>query len=104
MKMSKDIKQLGLIYGAVVLSSVASYSFVNYTIAHAISSCSAGSYEIGREDNGTPICKNEPTGCPYGDSIPLGPDCDKHKEAVKQVFIGPAEAAQMVVNYTMLGK
>lgn len=42
--------------------------------------CPEGSYEIGRkEDNGDPICKLNPTGCPYGDSIPLGPECDKHK-------------------------
>jgi len=33
--------------------------------------CSEGQYPIG--DN---ICKNEPTGCPYGDSIPLDtPKC-----------------------------
>jgi hypothetical protein len=24
------------------------------------------------------LCKISPTGCPYGDSIPLGPECDKH--------------------------
>lgn len=41
--------------------------------------CPAGSYDIGISDKtGAPICKLEPTGCPYGDSIPLGPDCDKH--------------------------
>lgn len=39
--------------------------------------CPAGSYEIGRkEPGGDPICKLEPTGCPYGDSIPLDM-CDK---------------------------
>lgn len=40
--------------------------------------CPPGSYAIGYEDNGAAICKAEPTGCPYGDSIPLGPECDKH--------------------------
>lgn len=40
--------------------------------------CPAGSYNIGTKDGINPICKLEPTGCPYGDSIPLGPDCDKH--------------------------
>ena len=40
--------------------------------------CPEGSYEIGERD-GEAICKLEPTGCPYGDSIPLGPDCDKAK-------------------------
>lgn len=28
------------------------------------------------------ICKAAPTGCPYGDSIALGPDCDKHAPTV----------------------
>lgn len=38
--------------------------------------CPAGSYYIGLEKNGQPICKLEPTGCPYGDSIPLdSPKC-----------------------------
>lgn len=41
--------------------------------------CPAGSYDIGISKDGSPICKLEPTGCPYGDSIPLGPDCDKQK-------------------------
>lgn len=41
-----------------------------------ISSCPDGSYEITREKTGDPICKLEPTGCPYGDSIPLdSPKC-----------------------------
>lgn len=26
---------------------------------------------------GAAICKAAPTGCPYGDSVPLGPECDK---------------------------
>lgn len=32
--------------------------------------CPAGSYEIGDRD-GQPICKLEPTGCPWGDSVPM---------------------------------
>ncbi len=39
--------------------------------------CPAGSYAIGKEENGDEICHLEPTGCPYGDSIPLGDLCDK---------------------------
>jgi hypothetical protein len=27
---------------------------------------------------GAAICKAAPTGCPYGESIPLGPECAKH--------------------------
>jgi len=38
--------------------------------------CPAGSYSIGIEKNGEHICKLEPTGCPFGDSIPLdSPKC-----------------------------
>lgn len=45
--------------------------------AQTIEQCPAGSYEIDRDDNGKPICKAEPTGCPYGDSIPMS-QCDKY--------------------------
>lgn len=41
--------------------------------------CPDGSYNIGTKDGVNPICKLEPTGCPYGDSIPME-DCDKFKE------------------------
>lgn len=40
--------------------------------------CPAGSYDIGISKDGSPICKLEPTGCPYGDSIPMDM-CDKFK-------------------------
>lgn len=64
--------------------------------------CPAGSYDIGISKDGSPICKLEPTGCPYGDSIPLGPDCDKHKpvnpiaepENIPLTPAQPLEAAQ----------
>lgn len=29
------------------------------------------------EETGAAICKLAPTGCPYGDSVPLGAECDK---------------------------
>lgn len=45
-----------------------------------ITQCPVGSYNVGNDMNG-PICKLEPTGCPYGDSIPLGPTCDKFAPA-----------------------
>ena len=54
--------------------------------------CPAGSYEIDRRD-GQPICKLEPTGCPYGDSIPLGPQCDKHAP------VGTAEKQQAIAEH-----
>lgn len=43
--------------------------------------CPEGSYLLDYNDKGEPICKADPTGCPYGDSIPLGPECDKHAPA-----------------------
>lgn len=50
-------------------------------IAHG-QSCPAGSYEI---DQG--VCKKEPTGCPYGDSIPLdSPKCVPPNEPVVPVL------------------
>lgn len=46
------------------------------SVGRCADKCPPGSYEIGREQNGAVICKNEPTGCPYGDSIPLdSPKC-----------------------------
>lgn len=46
--------------------------------AQTASVCPEGSYQIDVTKDGQPLCKLQPTGCPYGDSIPLGPDCDKH--------------------------
>lgn len=43
--------------------------------------CPAGSYNIGISKDGSPLCKLEPTGCPYGDSIPMDM-CDKFKPQV----------------------
>lgn len=60
--------------------------------------CPAGSYNIGTKDGINPICKLEPTGCPYGDSIPLGPQCDKHKPVetppVEQPNPAPAKVSE----------
>lgn len=47
-----------------------------------VSECPAGSYNIGISKDGSPICKLEPTGCPYGDSIPMDM-CDKFKPEVE---------------------
>lgn len=38
--------------------------------------CPAGTTMVNGDDR--ILCKITPTGCPYGDSIPLGADCDKH--------------------------
>ncbi len=66
------------IIGAVVISLVFMYSLSDAAAEHQeVSKCPEGSYEIGNK-LGEPICKAEPTGCVYGDSIPLE-DCDKFK-------------------------
>lgn len=45
------------------------------TASAATLECPAGTYDAGG------FCKNEPTGCPYGDSIPLdSPKCAAPKE------------------------
>lgn len=44
------------------------------TVQPAPKTCPAGTYNIGTINE--PVCKNEPTGCPYGDSIPVdSPKC-----------------------------
>jgi hypothetical protein len=47
--------------------------------AHAepVKTCPAGSYDVGISKTNELLCKLEPTGCPYGDSIPIGAECDK---------------------------
>jgi len=57
--------------------------------AASIESCPSGSYIVDRGEDGAVICKLEPTGCPYGDSVPLGPVCDKLKPET------PAQAPEM---------
>ena len=39
--------------------------------------CPTGSYSMGYGQDGQLICRLEPTGCPYADSVPLGAECDK---------------------------
>lgn len=54
--------------------------------------CPDGSYAIDYTETGAAICKQEPTGCPYGDSIPLGPECDKHaQESANQPPAAPVK-------------
>lgn len=58
-------------------------------------SCPAGSYNIGTKDGINPICKLEPTGCPYGDSIPMDM-CNKFKP-VEPVQQAPVEVLSETV-------
>lgn len=51
--------------------------------------CPTGSYAIG-EENGTLICKAEPTGCPYGENIPLdSPKCVAPKVETTETNTNP---------------
>lgn len=55
----------------------------NTTDGRCADKCPAGSYSIGTDKaTGAVVCKANPTGCPYGDSVPLGPECDKLAPAV----------------------
>lgn len=51
------------------------------TAGRCADKCPAGDFVRGYDDNGAAICGHV-TGCPYGDSIPLGPDCDKQAPTV----------------------
>lgn len=58
------------------------YTRNNDTAAAQSAPCSGPGQFVRGEDKetGEPICGTV-TGCPYGDSIPLGPECDKHAPA-----------------------
>lgn len=57
---------------ALTLSPVIDFEPVERTSASEEASCPSGSYLIGYDKDGVnPICKLEPTGCPFGDSVPL---------------------------------
>ena len=75
------LKKLLIIIGAVVLIFwlLAQLGITSaQQVEEPVSRCPEGSYEISGKNEDEVLCKLEPTGCPYGDSIPLGPDCDKH--------------------------
>ena len=74
-KRSQEMKKFLIIISVIVLILLVMNQFVSTNAQEAI--CPAGSYNIGENRTEEPLCKLEPTGCPYGDSIPLGPDCDK---------------------------
>jgi hypothetical protein len=56
---------------AIIVVGYSGGYFLGIVTAATPYECPAGSYAIGDG-----VCKNEPTGCPYGDSIPLdSPKC-----------------------------
>lgn len=62
-----------VILGTSVALNLAGVDPVERTNATTVADpCPEGSYLIGYNKNGEePICKLEPTGCPFGDSVPL---------------------------------
>lgn len=62
---------LTIIFGGMALASPQEYE------------CPVGTYPIGDG-----VCKSEPTGCPYGDSVPMEkcePQTNEEKEVAKPV-------------------
>ena len=47
------------------------------TSGHCVDKCPPTYHLQGYTDAGLAICSAPPTGCPYGDHVPLGADCDK---------------------------
>lgn len=86
--MSKDMKQLLILWGTAIVLAAVVFAFiasdVNGMKADAISvpdiqgKCPDGSYQIGYDkETEKPACHLNPTGCIYGDSIPLADCVDK---------------------------
>jgi hypothetical protein len=76
--MKKLLLGIGVGIGVVTALILAPIGFepVGLTNASNGDGCPDGSYNIGITKDGSPLCKLEPTGCPYGDSIPLdSPKC-----------------------------
>jgi hypothetical protein len=72
--MRSKIKVVLIVILAVALAWVAYNASVS---AQEATYCPDGTYRIGDDkETGQPVCKQNPTGCPYGDSIPLdSPKC-----------------------------
>ncbi len=62
------------------------------TAGRCADKCPEGSYNIGISKDGAALCKLNPTGCPYGDSIPLGAECDKQAPKVEAAVTTPVES------------
>ena len=57
--------------------------------------CPEGTFNVGHSKNG-PVCRNEPTGCPYGDSIPIDSAKCVAPGEVKQPVIETVEQVQSI--------
>lgn len=64
-----------IICGAILLCA---YLIFNLRVfGQELPQCDVGTYQLDVSEKGERVCKEQPTGCPYGDSIPLGEACDK---------------------------
>jgi hypothetical protein len=93
------MKSLVAIWLTVILAGLGVAFYINNSIDQVVHAdtnagvCPTGSYSIGGTiDN--PVCKAQPTGCVYGDSIPLDQCTEKS---------GPAEVAPTSVDTTNNG-
>jgi hypothetical protein len=123
-KMNRDLKHLLIIWTLVILAGIAMAVFIDYSISTAMAdACPAPSFTRGIDkETGQPICGHV-TGCPYGDSIPLGVECDKFapvnvntsadnvnnnvKQTQQTVDVSPAQVNtndNTVMNYGFVGK
>lgn len=51
--------------------------------------CPDGQYLQGYDkDTGAAVCSNPPTGCPYAEQVPVGPQCDALAPADQQLAPG----------------
>lgn len=71
--MKKLLLGIGVGIGVVTALVLAPIGFEPVGTSNASNGdgCPDGSYNIGIEKDGNPICKLEPTGCVNGDSVPL---------------------------------
>lgn len=99
MPKDKDLRQVIYIWIAVVAVAITVYAYIDGAIANAatVSSCEPGGVHICQEQKPPSI----PTGCVYGDSIPLDQCVDKSKSTSvvpmsKQVDLNSPEFFQMV--------
>lgn len=68
----------------IIITISIAMGLMAYTFAEPLI-CPEGSYDAGMIDkNGEPICKLTPTGCPYGDAIPMDV-CEKYAPEKQEV-------------------
>jgi hypothetical protein len=92
--MTNNIKYYVLI---IIATLIAIVSWIGIVGAEApAKTCPEGSYDIGISKDGEPLCKLNPTGCPYGDSIPMDM-CDKFApKPVEPIVTEPAPETEPV--------